>query len=51
MNRLKRPANIQMEPTRLHGCAIMSPWRAAHLARQAPLVAVLTQSELLHAER
>jgi len=26
-------ANIQMEPTRLTSRAIMSPWRAAHLAR------------------
>jgi len=29
----ERMANIQMEPTRLPFCAIMSQWRAAHLAR------------------
>jgi hypothetical protein len=31
----QQPANTQMEPTRLTVCAIMSPTRAAHLARWA----------------
>jgi hypothetical protein len=29
----KRPANLQMEPTRLTVCAMMSLRRAAHLKR------------------
>ena len=32
---LARPDNIQMEPTRLIVCAIMSSRRAAHLNRYA----------------
>ena len=33
---VKAMANIQMEPTRRASCAILSPWRAAHLKRSAP---------------